>query len=83
MHPLAGFQNKLADFCLALVLEISILLSFLHSKLSNKVIFPQPALLYILECLFIYLFIYITSPFIYTIQYKNNTVQYKKTKKKK
>jgi hypothetical protein len=28
------------------LLEISILLSFLHSKLSNKVIFPQPGLLY-------------------------------------
>jgi hypothetical protein len=31
---------------LCLVLEISILLSFLHSKLSNKVIFPQLGLLY-------------------------------------
>jgi hypothetical protein len=31
-------------FCL--VLEISIPLSFLHSKLSNKDIFHQPALLY-------------------------------------
>ena len=29
-----------------LVLEISILLSFLHSKLSNKIIFLQPGLLY-------------------------------------
>jgi hypothetical protein len=34
-----------------LVLEISILLSFLHSKLSNKVIFPQPSLLYSLVIL--------------------------------
>ena len=33
---------------LCLVLEISILLSFLHSKLSNKVIFPQSGLLYCL-----------------------------------
>jgi hypothetical protein len=31
---------------LGFVLEISIPLSFLHSELSNKVIFPQPALLY-------------------------------------
>jgi hypothetical protein len=52
------FQNKLAAAgasagatrftvdCSVILLEQSILLSFLHSKLSNKVVFHQPGLLY-------------------------------------
>ena len=46
-----GFQNnrgrhEIHRRLICLVLEISILLPFVHSKLSNKVIFPQPGLLY-------------------------------------
>ena len=38
--------RDLPPVILGLVFEISILHSFLHSELSNKVIFPQPGLLY-------------------------------------
>jgi hypothetical protein len=58
-----SFQNKLGGGgwhkvyrqLLCLVLEISTLLSFLHTKLSNKVIFPQPDLLYGLKTTYYFL----------------------------
>ena len=45
-EPAAAKVHRQLKECL--VLGIPILLSFLYSKLSNKVIFPQPALLHTL-----------------------------------